>query len=158
LTKTTFYAIDYLTGKTVWQTAELQGQYLGTLAVPEKDLALLVLNGNGPDGKDPGTYLFAHDLVEGKLKWSTKIAKTGAIRLHVADNSGKFAPTHDLSGYHDPVVEGDNIYLPYLGCQCVDLSTGAIKWTAEMIQGGNELKKVHAPLRIHGDRIYGSAG
>ncbi len=158
LTKTTFYAVDYLSGKTVWQTPEIQGQYLGTLAVPEKDLALLVVNGNGTDGKDPGTWLFAHDLVEGKQKWSAKIAKSGAIRLHVADNSGKFIPTTDLSGYHDPVVEGDNIYLPYLGCQCLDLATGAIKWTAEMIEGGNELKKSHAPLRLRGDRIYGSAG
>jgi outer membrane protein assembly factor BamB len=96
--------------------------------------------------------------VEGKQKWSAKIAKPGAIRLHVADNSGKFIPTTDLSGYHDPVVEGDNMYLPYLGCQCLDLNTGAITWTAEMIQGGSELKKAHAPLRIRGDRIYGSAG
>lgn len=158
LTKTTFYAIDYLTGKTVWETPQVQGQYLGTLPVAEKGLALLLINGTGADGKDPGTYVLAHDLNDGKEKWTLKLAKTGAIRLHIADNSGKFIPTTDLSGYHDPVVEGDIIYFPYVGCQAVDLNTGALKWTAEMISGGNELKKAHAPLRIHGDKIYGSAG
>lgn len=159
LTKTTFYAIDYLSGKTVWETPQMQGQYLGTVPVAEKGLVLLLINGTSADGKDPGTYVHAHDLNDGKQKWSLKLAKTGAIRLHVADNSGKFMPTTDLSGYHDPVVEGDLIYFPYLGCHCVDLNTGELKWGAEMITGGgNELKKAHAPLRIHGDKIYGSAG
>jgi outer membrane protein assembly factor BamB len=159
LTKTTFYAIDYLTGKTAWQTPEIAGQYLGTVPVAEKGLVLFLVNGNGPDGKEPGTYLHAHDFAEGKSKWSTKIAKSGAIRLHLADNSGKFMPTTDLSGYHEPVIEGDCIYLPYLGCMCVDLNSGAVKWNAEMISGGgSELKRAHAPLRIKGDRIYGSAG
>ena len=158
LTKTTFYAIDYLSGQTVWQTPEMQGQYLGSLPIAEKGLVLLLLNSNGPDGKDSGTWIHAFDN-EGKQKWATKLAKPGAIRLHLADNSGKFMPTTDLSGYHDPIVEGDNIYLPYLGCHCLDLNTGALKWGAEMITGGgSELKKAHAPLRIHGDRIYGSAG
>lgn len=158
LAKATFYAVDYLSGGTVWQTQPIQGQYLAAVPVPEKSLVLLVVNGNGPDGKDPGTYLHAHELADGKLKWSLNFAKIGAIRLHVADHTGKFMPATDLSGYHDPVVEGDNLYLPYLGVHCVDLNTGALKWGAPMIEGGSELKKAHAPLRIKGDRIYGSAG
>ena len=158
LTKTTFHQIDYLSGKTVWQTPELQGMYLGTFPLAEKGLVLVMLNSNCPDGKDAGTWAHAFDLAEGKQKWATKVAKTGAIRLHVADGSGKFMPSTDLSGYHDPLVEGDVLYLPYLGCQAVDLNTGAIKWTAQMIDGGSELKKAHAPLRIQGERIFGSAG
>lgn len=158
LAKITFSQIDYMTGKTTWQTPPMQGQFLGTVPVVSKALVLCLLNSNGPDGKDAGTWMHAFDLNDGSQKWATKLAKTGAIRLHVADNSGKFMPTTDLSGYHDPIIEGDNIYLPYLGCQCLDLNTGAIKWTAEMIKGGNELKKAHAPLRIKDDRIYGSAG
>jgi outer membrane protein assembly factor BamB len=159
LTKTTFLVIDYFTGKTAWQTTAINGQAIGAVPVPSKGLVLVLVNGNGPENKEPGTYIHALDLAEGKEKWSTKLAKSGAIRLHLADGSGKFIPTMDLSGYHDPVVEGDNIYLPYLGCHCVDLSTGAVKWGAEMISGGgSEMKKAHAPLRISGDRIYGSAG
>ncbi len=158
LAKVTLLEIDYVTGKNVWQTEPTQGQYLATIPVVEKNLVLLVLNSNGPDGKDAGTWLYAHSVTNGAQKWVTKLAKPGAIRLHLADNSGSWMPTMDLSGYHDPVVEGDFIYLPYVGCQCVDLNTGALKWSAEMNGSGNELKKVHAPLRIHGDRIYGSAG
>ncbi len=158
LTKVTFSELDYLTGKTNWQTEEINGQFLGVVPVVEKGLVLCIFNGNGADGKTPGTWIYAYDLAEGKQKWATNFAKIGAIRLHIADNSGKFIPTTDLSGYHDPVIEGDNIYLPYLGCHCLDLNTGTVKWGAEMIKGGNELKKAHAPLRIVGDRIYGSAG
>jgi outer membrane protein assembly factor BamB len=158
LSKTTFFAVDFMTGQNAWQTPELQGQYLGTVPVPAKGLVLFIVNGNGPDGKDPATYIHAHDLSDGKPKWSLRLAKIGAIRLHIADNSGKFIPSTNLSGYHDPVVEGDVIYLPYLGCTAVDLNTGALKWSAEMNGSGNELKKANAPLLIQGERIYGSAG
>jgi hypothetical protein len=159
LAKTTFIVLDYFTGKTMWQTAPIHGQAIGTVPVPGKGLVLVLVNGNGPENKEPGTYIHAFDLAEGKEKWAIKFSKINAIRLHLADGSGKFMPTMDLSGYHDPVVEGDNIYLPYLGCHCVDLNTGTVKWGAEMISGGgSEMKKAHAPLRLHGDRIYGSAG
>lgn len=158
LAKITLQQIDYLTGKTTWQTPAMQGQFLGTFPIAEKGLLLLLMNGGGLDGKDQGTWIVAYNQADGAQKWATKLAKLGAIRLHVSDNSGKFMPTTDLSGYHDPLVEGDTLYLPYVGCQALDLNTGAIKWSAEMIQGGSELKKAHAPLRIKGDRIYGSAG
>lgn len=157
LTKVTLYQIDYLTGETVWQTPEFQGQYMGTVPVPEKGLVLFLINGTDATGKEPGTYVHAFDFA-GKARWSTKIAKTGAIAMHIADNSGKFMPTTDLSGYHDPVVDGDTIYLPYLGCQAVDLTSGAIKWTAEFPAGNKGLKKTYAPLRLHGGRIYGAGG
>ena len=158
LAKVTFHAVNYLDGQTLWQSAPVSGQYLGTIPVPSKNLVIFVLNGNGPDGRTPATWLYAHDLADGKQKWVLNFAKIGAIRLHVADNSGKFMPTTDLSGYHDPIVDGDNLYLPYLGCHCVDLATGTVKWAAEMIKGGSEFKKAHAPLRIRDGRIYGSAG
>ncbi|HVU25672.1 MAG TPA: PQQ-binding-like beta-propeller repeat protein [Opitutus sp.] len=158
LAKVTLYEIDYLTGKTVWQTPPTTGQFLGAVPVITKDLVLVLLNSNGPDGKDNGTWIYAYNLADGTQKWATKFAKTGAIRLHMADNSGKFMPTLDLSGYHDPVVDGDDLYLPYLGCHCLDLNTGALKWAAEMIKGGSEFKLAHAPLRVTADRVYGSAG
>jgi outer membrane protein assembly factor BamB len=156
--KTTLFQIDYTTGQNVWQTPELGGQYLGTIPVIEKGFVILLINSFGTDGKEPGIYLKAHDLLDGKEKWSAKFAKGGAIPLHIADNSGKFIPTMDLSGYHDPVVEGDVIYLPYLGCHAVDLNSGAIKWAAEFPSGDKGFKKTYAPLRIQGDRIYGAGG
>lgn len=155
--KVTLYQIDYLTGKTVWQTPELAGQYMGTVPVPQKGLVLFLINSWGTDGKEAGVYLRAYDF-EGREKWSTRFAKSNGIPLHLADNSGKFMPTMDLSGYHDPVVDGDTMYLPYLGCHALDLNTGAIKWAAEFPAGDKNFKRTYAPLRIHGDRIYGAGG
>jgi outer membrane protein assembly factor BamB len=158
LTKTTVREIDYLSGNNVWASDALPGEFLAAFPVAEKGVVLAILSGNGPTGKEPGIWLLALGLDDGRTRWTAKLAKAGVIRLHVADNTGRFIKSSDLSGYHDPVVEGDCVYLPYVGCQCVDLKTGAIKWTAEMIQGGSELKRAHAALRIRGNRIYGSAG
>lgn len=157
LTKFTLSQVDYLSGQTLWQTPEFHGQFMGTFAVPEKNLVLLMTNGSSDDMKEQGTFVRAFDF-EGKPKWTTKIAKVGAITMHVADNSGKFMPTMDLSGYYDPVVEGDTVYLPYVGCQALDLATGSIKWTAEFEPGNKGLKKTYAPLRIQGERIYAAGG
>ena len=156
-TKVTLFQIDYLTGQTAWQTPEIQGQYLGTLPVPEKDMVLFLINGTGADGKEAGIYIRAFDL-QGKEKWSSKFAKSGAIPLHVADNSGKFIPTMDLSGYHDPIVVGDELFLGYLGVHCVDLTNGTVKWGVEFPPGNKGIKKTYAPLRIDGDRVYGGGG
>ncbi|GAB1489728.1 hypothetical protein MASR2M8_21820 [Opitutaceae bacterium] len=155
--KVTLSAVDYLTGETVWQAPEIVGQYLATLPVVEKGLVIFIYNGHQEkDGQ--GLYFRAHDLLTGEQKWLTKFGKINAIPVHLADNSGKFMPTMDLSGYHDPVVDGDELYLGYLGVQCLDLNTGAIKWAVEFPPGDKNLKRTYAPLRIDGDRIYGAGG
>ena len=66
--KVTLFVIDYLTGKTFWQTPEMQGQFLGTIPLAEKGLVLFLINGMGADNKEPGTYLHALDLADGKAK------------------------------------------------------------------------------------------
>lgn len=154
--KVTFTAIDYFTGESRWTTPQILGQYLDTIPVPSKGLVIFVVSTY--DGKEPGIYLNAHDLETGNAKWSAKFAKGGAIPLHMADNSGKFIPTMDLSGYHEPVVDGDEMYLGYLGVHCVDLTNGATKWAVEFPPANKGLKKTYAPLRIDGDRIYGAGG
>lgn len=154
--KVTMQAIDLLTGETVWKTPQLSGQYLDTLAVPAKGLVIFVVQ--TWEEKDNGIYLRAHDLATGAPRWSTKFCKSNGIPLHLADGSGKFMPTMDLSGYHDPVVDGDEMYLGYLGIHCLDLNTGAMKWGVEFPPGAKGLKKTYAPLRLDGDRIYGAGG
>ncbi|WP_415909678.1 PQQ-binding-like beta-propeller repeat protein [Oleiharenicola sp. Vm1] len=154
--KVTFQALDLLTGETVWKTPQLSGQYLDTLAVPAQGLVIFVVQ--TWEEKDNGIYLRAHDLATGALKWATKFCKSNGIPLHLADGSGKFMPTMDLSGYHDPVIDGDEMFLGYLGIHCVDLHTGAIKWGVEFPPGAKGLKKTYAPLRLDGDRLYGAGG
>lgn len=154
--KVTFMAIDYQTGTTIWTAPQILGQYLGTIPVPSKNLAIFVVN--TMDQKENGVYFMAHDLDTGAAKWSTKFTKAGGIPLHLADNSGKWIPTMDLSGYHDPVVDGDEMYVGYLGVHCIDLTNGTVKWGVEFPSGNKGLKKTYAPLRIDGDRIYGGGG
>ncbi len=154
--KVTFQALDLLSGETVWKTPQVSGQYLDTIAVPSKGLVIFVVQ--TWEEKDNGVYLRAHDLATGTAKWSVKFCKSQGIPLHLADGSGKFMPTMDLSGYHDPVIDGDEMFLGYLGIHCVDLNTGAIKWGVEFPAGAKDLKKTYAPLRLEGDRIYGAGG
>jgi outer membrane protein assembly factor BamB len=113
---------------------------------------------NTMDQKENGVFFMAHDLATGAQKWSVKFAKAGGIPLHLADNSGRFIPTMDLSGYHDPVIAGDEMYVGYLGVHCLDLATGKIKWGVEFAPGNQGLKRTYAPLRLDGDRIYGAGG
>lgn len=154
--KVTFQALDLLSGETVWKTPQVSGQYLDTIAVPSKGLVIFVVQ--TWEEKDNGVYLRAHDLATGTAKWSVKFCKSQGIPLHLADGSGKFMPTMDLSGYHDPVIDGDEMFLGYLGIHCVDLNTGAIKWGVEFPAGAKDLKKTYAPLRLEGDHIYGAGG
>ncbi|MEN9402249.1 MAG: hypothetical protein RL091_952 [Verrucomicrobiota bacterium] len=157
--KSTMTLIDYLTGDVVWTAPEITGQYLGSIPVPEKGLVLLVMNTwNDGKGQESGTFIFAHDINTGERKWATLFTKANGIPLHLADSSSTFVPRMDLSGYHDPVVEGDTLYLGYLGVHALDLNTGTIKWGVEFPQGDKNLKRTYAPLRIVGDVIYGAGG
>lgn len=157
--KTTLHFINYLEGKTLWTSPEIMGQYMATIPVPQKGLVVLMMT-MAAQGKDDinGVALLGYDMTTGQERWHAKFAKAGAIPMHMADGSGKFIPTMDLSGYHDPVIEGDNMYLPYLGIHCVDLNTGATKWGVEFPAGAKGFKKTNAPLHIDGDTIYGSGG
>lgn len=154
--KVTFIAMDYLSGEARWTTPQITGQYLDTIPVPSKGLVIFVVTAT--EGSETAIFLKAHDLETGNAKWSAKFAKAGAIPLHLADNSGRFIPTMDLSGYHEPLIDGDEMYLGYLGVHCVDLTNGATKWAVEFPPANKGLKKTYAPLRIDGDRIYGGGG
>lgn len=154
--KVTMQALDLLSGETVWQAPPVLGQYLDTIAVPEKGLVIFAVQ--TWDAKENGVYLNAHDLATGAAKWSVRFCKGNGIPLHIADGSGKFAPRMDLSGYHDPVVDGNELYLGYLGVHCLDLDTGAVKWAVEFPPGAKHLKRTYAPLRLEGDLIYGAGG
>lgn len=155
--KVTLQAIDYLTGETAWQAPEILGQYLATYPIPEKGIAIFVFNAWG-SGDAGGIFLRAHDLLTGEKKWETRFGKATAIPLHLADGSGKFMPRMDLSGYHDPVVDGDTAYLGYTGVHALDLNTGAIKWGVEFKPGAKDFKRTYAPIRIDGDRLYAAGG
>lgn len=159
-TKFTLHLVDYLSGRTLWTTPEVLAHYMGTIPVPAKNLAVLVLNFFGDGSKESaGVFLVGYDLDTGKERWRSKYAATGEVVLHPADKVGMFSiPQMDLSGYHEPVIEGDALYLPYRGIHRVDLNTGELKWGVVFPTGDAGIKKAYAPLRVAGERIYGAGG
>lgn len=150
-------AIDFLTGETVWETENVMGQYLATYAIPQKELVLFAFLSYG-SGEEGGIQFRAHDLFNGELKWQTRFGRAGAIPLHIADNSGRFNQRFDLSGYHDPVVDGSIAYLGFTGVHAMDLNTGEIIWGVEFRPGDRHLKRTYAPIRIDEDRLYAAGG
>lgn len=156
--KVRLLAIDYLSGETVWEADQIMGQYLATYPIPQHNLVLFVFNGWGGSRDEQGMIVRAHDLFTGETKWQLKYGKSNEVPLHIADGSGKFAPRMDLSGYHDPVIDGDLAYLGFRGVDALDLKTGEIKWTLEFKPGAKDFKRTYAPIRIDGDRLYAAGG
>ncbi|WP_221030485.1 PQQ-binding-like beta-propeller repeat protein [Actomonas aquatica] len=157
-TKVKLMAIDYLSGETVWETDEIMGQYLATYSIPSHQMAIFALNSWEGSKDEQGMIFRAVDVLTGEVKWQTRYGKANEVRLHIADNTGKFAPRQDLSGYHDPLVDGDMAYLGFRGVDALNLTTGEIVWTQEFKPGHKDFKRTYAPLRIDGDRIYAAGG
>lgn len=157
-TKIIFFGADYLSGETLWTTEELMGQYLAAYPIPSQGLALFVYNSYAGSKDEKGMMLRAHDLATGELKWQTRYDKANGVPLHMADNTGRFSTRMDLSGYHDPVIDGDVAYLGFRGVDALDLTTGEILWTQEFKPGHKDWKRTYAPIRVEGDRVYGAGG
>jgi outer membrane protein assembly factor BamB len=157
-TKIMLLGIDYLTGETIWKTEELMGQYLASYPLASHGIALFVVNSWQGSKAEKGMIIRAHDLATGELKWQTKFSNGNDVQLHMADGAGKFSNRLDLSGYHDPVVDGDIAYFGFRGVDALDLNTGEILWTQEFKPGAKDWKRTYAPIRIEGDRVFGAGG
>lgn len=156
--KVMLLGIDYLTGETMWKTEELMGQYLASYPLASHGLALFVVNSWEGSKEEKGMMIRAHDLATGELKWQTKFSEGNDVPLHLADGTGKFSNRLDLSGYHDPVVDGDIAYLGFRGVDALDLNTGKILWTQEFKPGAKDWKRTYAPIRVDGERVFGAGG
>jgi outer membrane protein assembly factor BamB len=143
--------MDLLTGKDLWKAAPVQGQYLTTIPVPSKGLALYVMY-SYIEGDGSATRVYAFDVATGAQKWVSRYNGSN-LTMHIADDSG-FFPRLDLSGHQEPLIDDDVIYLPYLGVHCLDLATGAIRWKVEFTAADKQIKRAYPPLRLDGDKLF----
>ncbi len=160
--KTELEAINMATGETLWKTETIKGQPLGVYAIPDKKLALLVVNeyvNTTAEKGETGVFIRAYNVETGALAWKTLYTKRAAdIYLHTADNFGTFYARLDLSGHQDPAIDGNMVYLPFAGIAAFDLTSGEMKWSHEFVTAPKNYKKAYAPIFIEGDMLYVTGG
>ncbi len=156
--KTQLESINMATGETLWKTDTINGQPLGVYTIPEKNLALLVINeymNSSKEGESNGVYVRAYNAQTGEMTWKTLYTnKAAEIPLHLADNAGTFYPRTDLSGHQDPTIDGNLVYFPFSGVAAFDLTTGEMKWSHEFRTAHKTYKKAYAPIIVEGDMVY----
>lgn len=154
--KTKIVALNILTGETIWEIEREQGYPIGMYSFPGKNIALVFQNGYSQADGGNGLFMSAYEILTGKRLWRVKYGSLNAAALHPSDNSGRFIVTTDLSGHAQPVVEGNLVYLPFLGAACYDLATGEKKWGHEFKSVPKEFKRAAAGIMIDGDTVYAS--
>jgi outer membrane protein assembly factor BamB len=151
--QTKLYAVNLLTGETIWETAKEPGYAIGAYPFNSRRMALVVSQ-NYAHKDGAGVYLTAFETDTGKQLWQVKHSKANDFPLHPSDNSGTWNVKMDLSGHQEPVIVGDSLYVPFSGVHCYDANTGALKWGKEFKTVPKEFKRASAPLVFDGDTVY----
>jgi outer membrane protein assembly factor BamB len=152
--KTKLVGLDITSGETLWETEKVKGATVGVLPVYPKSLVVVFTSKNAGASKDEPDMI-ALDMLTGEIKWQTEFPDN--VDLQLADASGKFFPKYDLSGYEDPVYEGDLAFFTYRGLHCFDLNTGKLVYGVPYDVTEKTYKKANARAIIDGDVIYTSA-
>lgn len=152
--KSSVQAINSITGATIWKTPEANGRSVGMYPLPERNEILVVQeiydNGRG----EAGVFLSLRELSSGKELWQSRYAKAGKLDYHLSDNSSVWSPVMDLSGHQEPLLDGDRIYLPFMGVHAFDLKDGNLAWEVTFQTADTSLKRTYAPLLLENETLY----
>ena len=149
------YTVDIATGKTIWETKEIMGSYLGAYAIPERQMAVFFVQQFDGEG-GAGTFVRGVNAYTGEQLWSTKYGETQDIQLHIAENSGMFFVKMDLSGHQSPMLVGDTLLLPFQGVHAFDIKTGALKWGVPFKPSNKAFKQSYPPMAVADGSVYAS--
>jgi outer membrane protein assembly factor BamB len=152
--KTKMLGLDITSGQTLWETEKLKGATVGFLPIYAKGMVIVLTSKNAGATKDKPDMI-ALDMLTGETKWESEFADK--VDLQLAASSGKFIQKYDLSGYEDPVYEGDLAFFTYRGLHCYDLNTGKMVWGVPYDVTEKTYKKANAAAIIDGDLVYTSA-
>ena len=149
---TKLYALDIMTGKTIWETDKLQGQMADLF--PDYEHNAMVLVATAYTGKARLQVLHI-DFGTGKANWELPLEVK--VDLYVSEKGSKFSPRMDLNGHAAPTIAGDSLYLAYAGLHKVNLKTGKLEWGFGFDVTEKSLKNTNASPVVAGGLVYSSA-
>lgn len=170
--KTRMFALDQLSGKTMWESDKVLGYTAQVSPLLSKDMVVFLTNTSSAATKDKPD-ITALKLSTGELLW--KAEYTEKVDLYMKEKNRRsgsgmaealignpFAgfsdqPRYDLSGENAPIFDGDSMYLTYAGLHRYDLKTGNLLWKNVYDVTDGSLKKTNGQAIIDGDTIYTSA-
>lgn len=152
--KTRLFALDLLTGETIWQTEKLRGTTVQATPNYEKDMLIFLTVQSNQMTKDKPD-ITALKLSDGTLLWESEF--TDNVDLYGIERGSKYFPKFDLSGANPPVFDGDSIYFTYAGLHRYNLADGKLAWRVPYDVTEGKIKQGNAQAVIDGNVIYTSA-
>ncbi|HEX8354062.1 MAG TPA: PQQ-binding-like beta-propeller repeat protein [Pyrinomonadaceae bacterium] len=151
---TRLFALDVLSGQSVWETEKLRGAAVAVEPVYEKDLVLLVTVENNSANKAK-PRITALRMTTGELVWESEYPDS--VDLYGIERGGRYFPKFDLSGANPPLYDADSVYFTYAGLHRYSLEDGRLLWGAKYDVTEGSIKRGNAQAVIDGDTIYTSA-
>jgi outer membrane protein assembly factor BamB len=165
--KTKLYALDTLTGETVWQTDKMLGFTVEVSPVYKRDMIVFLTIRDNRTNKDKPD-IFAVRMSTGELLWQNeypekvdlygveKKKRSGTSAMFLGGGGGA-SDRFDLGGENPPVFDGDSMYMTYAGLHRYNLADGKLVWKTLYDVTDGSLKNTNGQAIIDGDSIYTSA-
>ncbi len=170
--KTRLFALDQLTGKTIWESDKVYGYTAQVSPLLSRDMVVFLTIASSSATKDKPD-ITAIKLSTGEMLWKAEYTEkvdlymkekqrrsgSGMASALIGNPFGGFTdqPRYDLSGENPPIFDGDSMYLTYAGLHRYDLKTGNLVWKIPYDVTDGSLKKTNGQAIIDGDVIYTSA-
>jgi outer membrane protein assembly factor BamB len=165
--KTKLFALDTLTGETVWQTEKMLGYTVEVAPVYKKDMIVFLTIRDNRMNKDKPD-IFALKMSTGELLWQNEYTekvdlygvekkKRGGAGAMLLGSGGGASDRFNLDGENPPIFDGDSMYMTYAGLHRYNLADGKLVWKTLYDVTDGSLKNTNGQAIIEGDTIYTSA-
>ncbi len=165
--KTKMYALNTLTGETVWQTDKMLGYTVNVSPIYSRDMIVFLTIKDNRSNKDKPD-IFAMKMSTGELLWQNEYSekvdlygvekkKRGGAGAMLLGGGGGASDRFDLSGENPPMFDEDSMYLTYAGLHRYNLSDGKLVWKNVYDVTDGSLKNTNGQAIVDGNMIYTSA-
>ena len=139
----TLRAYGLLDGRERWMNKRtIIGQVMKIVPDYKRGAAVVVSSGDQLRRAKPHTYVCSINLQDGSGTWGRRLEKDA--KLH----DGR------LAGYHRPLLQDDDLYVPYGGLQAIDAVTGETRWFQKYGVLEDDLPFSEADLIVGDDVVY----